>query len=133
MSKTMDKKIEKTTEELCGLVKKCATEVYKILGAGYNEEVYEEAMGVEFRRQKISFELERNSEIFYKEEKVGIHRLDFLVEAKLVVELKAAATLSKSNIVQLSSYLRTLKLSHGLLINFPYPQEDEPEFQVIEP
>lgn len=98
--------IEKLIEE----VKGAASKVYKILGAGYEETNYEEAMGVELRRRTLSYEVERNTEVFYKNEKVGIHRLDFVIDGKLVVELKAAASISKSHIAQLSSYLRTLRV-----------------------
>ena len=96
-------------------------EVYKILGAGYEEAIYEEALALEFRKRKMNYEVERNTEVFYKGEKVGVHRLDFILENKLVVELKAVSSISKSHIAQTLSYLKTLGLKIGLLINFPYP------------
>jgi len=117
-----------------GIIKKItefAKEVYKALGAGYNESVYEEALGVEMRRSKMDYDLELNTEIMYKGEKVGTHRLDFIVEKKVVVELKAAASISKGNKSQLIGYLRTLGLKKGLLINFPYPDKDEPDIEEI--
>jgi len=70
-------------------VKSFAKEIYKELGAGYDESIYEEAMAIELRQRKIPYEVERNTEIFYKGIKVGIHRLDFILDGKLVVELKA--------------------------------------------
>ena len=70
-------------------VRKSAYDVYKELGAGYNESIYEEALAIELRERKIPYEVERNTEIFYKGQKVGIHRLDFILDDKLVVELKA--------------------------------------------
>ena len=118
-------------EEILKKIKKFAIEVYNILGAGYNENVYEEALGLEMRKAKISYDIELNTEIMYKGEKVGTHRLDFIVEKKLVVELKAAGSLTKSNRSQLIGYLRTLGLKKGLLINFPYPDKEEPEVEEI--
>lgn len=119
-------------EEIIKKIKKFATEVYKILGAGYNETVYEEALGLELRKADIDYEIEFNTEIMYKDEKVGIHKLDFIIEKKFVVELKAGSSIQKSHISQTKSYLKTLGLKGGLLINFPYPDKDEPEFEEVE-
>jgi len=105
-------------------VKELAEEVYKILGAGYEENVYEEAVAVEFRKRKINYEIERNTEIMYKGERVGVHRLDFVVENSLVVELKALAGIQKSHIAQTKAYLKTLGLKKALVINFPYPEPE---------
>ena len=112
-------------------VKSAAKEVYKELGAGYEESIYEEAMAVEFRQRKIPYEVERNTEIFYKGIKVGIHRLDFILDGKLVVELKAQMTITKSHVGQTKAYLKTLKLKDGIVANFAYPDRDEPDFQEI--
>jgi len=114
-------------------IKKFAIEIYKILGAGYNETVYEEALAVEMRKAKINYNTELNVEIIYKGEKIGNHTLDFIVEKKpkFVVELKAAASISKGNRSQLKAYLKTLNLNKGLLINFPYPDKEKPEIEVV--
>ena len=119
------------TKPLIQEIQNAAKEIYKELGAGYNEEIYEEAIAVELRQRKISYEVERNTEIFYKGSKVGIHRLDFILEGKLVVELKAQMGLTKSHIGQTKAYLKTLKLTDAILINFPYPDKDEPDFMEI--
>ena len=119
------------TKPLIEEIKNAAREIYKELGAGYNEEIYEEAIAIELRQRKISYEVERNTEIFYKGSKVGIHRLDFILEGKLVVELKAQMGLTKSHIGQTKAYLKTLKLTDAILINFPYPDKDEPDFMEI--
>ena len=115
--------------ELKSQVRDSASEIYRILGAGYNETVYEEAMAVEFRERKIPYEVERNTEIFYKGVNVGIHRLDFILDGKLVVELKAQSYITPSHVGQTSAYLKTLKLHHGMLVNFPYPDKDVPDFK----
>jgi len=69
--------------QLVEFVKIAAKNVYKELGAGYNESIYEEAMAIEFRNRDIDYEVEKNTEIFYKGVKVGIHRLDFILEKQL--------------------------------------------------
>jgi len=93
-------------EELMTKVKEFAKEVYKILGAGYNEDIYEEALAVEMRRAKIPYDVQLNTEVMYKGEKVGLHRLDFILDRKLVVELKAGTAIQKSHKSQLNSYLK---------------------------
>lgn len=123
-------------DKIIGIVKDCGVEVYKTLGAGYEEKIYEEAMAVEFRKRGIPYEVERDAEIFYKGDKVGVHRLDFIVmdaeyKAVLIVELKSATKLHKSHIAQTASYLKTLKIPKGLLINFPYPQTEKPQFEEV--
>lgn len=128
---------EKEVDKIVDEVADCAIEVYRTLGAGYEERIYEEAMAVEFRKRNLHYEIERDVEVFYKGEKVGIHRLDFIVmdpkfKHALVVELKYATSITKSHIAQTASYLKTLKMSKGLLINFPYPQADKPEIKVVE-
>lgn len=88
-------------------------------------------MAIEFRERNISYEVEKNTEIFYKGIKVGIHRLDFILENKLVVELKAQTSITKSHEGQTRAYLKTLNLQDGIIVNFPYPDKDEPDFKEI--
>jgi len=117
--------------QLINIVKEASCAIYKDLGAGYNETVYEEALAVEFRQRKIKYDVEKNTEIFYKGVKVGIHRLDFIVEKKLVVELKAQSHLMPSHVGQTRSYLKTLNLTNGILANFPYPDRAKPVFKQV--
>ena len=117
--------------QLINVIKESACDIYKELGAGYNETVYEEALAVELRARKLKYNVEANAEIFYKGVKVGIHRLDFIVENKLVVELKAQNAIYPSHVGQTRSYLKTLKLNNGILINFPYPDKAKPDFKTI--
>ena len=122
----------KSIDSIIENVRDAANSVYSELHAGYDESVYEEAMALEFRNRKIDYEVERNTEIFYKGEKVGIHRLDFILENKLVLELKAAANISKSHIGQTKAYMKTLDLKNGMIVNFSYPDRDEgPQMEII--
>ncbi len=108
-----------------------AKKVYRVLGAGYEETVYEEAMAVEFRSRNILYDVERSAEIFYKGKKVGLHRLDFVVNSQIVVELKDLSKISSSSRSQIQAYLKTLGLKVAILINFPYPDAPEPEIEII--
>ena len=112
-------------------IRQASEEVYKDLGAGYNESIYEEALAIELRERKIPYEVERTTEIFYKGEKVGTHRLDFILEGKLVVELKAASNITPSHIGQTKAYLKTLGLKNGIVVNFPYPDRKKPQVKLI--
>jgi len=122
-NKTITKAIEQ--------VKEAAREIYKELGGGYLETIYEEAMAIELRERKIPYEVERNREIFYKSIKVGIHRLDFIINGIFVVELKAGTSITKSHEGQTHAYLKATGLNDGLIINFPYPEKEEPDFQQV--
>jgi GxxExxY protein len=117
--------------ELIQVIQESANEVYRHLRGGYEETIYEEAMAVEMRLRGLSYEVERTTEVFYKAQKVGTHRLDFVVAGEVVVELKAVANISKSHVAQLSAYLQTLGLSTGLIINFPYPDQEEPDCEIV--
>lgn len=118
-------------DELINEVLEVANEVYATLGEGHAEKVFEEAMSVEMRLRGILYETERNTEVFYKGHKVGTQRLDFVIDNRLVVELKAGMALTKLNINQLRGYLKTMNINHGLIINFPYPQAEEVDFKKI--
>lgn len=129
MSKKKD--VVVTEDDLTEQAIESANEVYKFLGGGYEETIYEEAVAVEFRKRNIKYEVEKYTEVFYKGEKVGTHRLDFIIENKLVVELKSQANITKTHIAQTICYLKTLGLKMGLLINFPYSEKDVVETEIV--
>ena len=120
-----------TLENLQTSVKEAAKELYTVLGGGYLENIYEEAMAIELRERKIPYEVERNREIFYKGFKVGTHRLDFIINEMFVVELKAGTSITKSHDGQTHAYLKATGLHQGLIINFPYPEKEEPDFKEV--
>jgi GxxExxY protein len=96
----------------------CAMEVHRTLGCGFLEAVYERALAIEFRRHEIGFERQASFKISYKREPVGTYVADFLVENKLVLELKAASALTPVCRAQLLNYLHASGINVGLLINF---------------
>ncbi len=95
-----------------------AIEVHRTLGPGFLEAVYEEALCLGMTAQGIPFIRQHPVAVFYKGHAVGETRLDMLVDAQLIVELKAVDTLSAIHSAQLLSYLKATKLRTGLLINF---------------
>ena len=103
---------------LTGKIIGCAMEVHKILGNGFQEVIYQRALAKEMEIQGLSFSREHDMEIFYKEEKVGTRRADFLVEGHISVELKAIIVMDDVHFTQALNYLEAYNLEIGLLINF---------------
>ena len=105
-------------EELAAKVIGAALEVHCILGPGYSESVYEEALAKEFEIRHIPFERQKSINLSYKGSYMGDFRLDFLIDKQLIVELKAVDCLLMIHTAQTLSYLTAAKLRLGLLINF---------------
>ena len=96
----------------------CAMTVHGKLKMGFPEVVYQRALGIELFKQGISAEREIDLPIFYDDEKVGSSRVDFFVESRVVLELKAVDCLTAAHEAQLLSYLESFKIQVGLLLNF---------------
>jgi GxxExxY protein len=96
----------------------CAYEVWDELGYGHMEKIYQKALGVSFRSKKISFEEQVHYSLKFKDELVGRGFLDFLVDKKVIVELKKEQNFSKANITQVLNYLKLSDLKLAILINF---------------
>src|SRR5437773_11268063 len=95
-----------------------AIRVHRALGPGFLESVYEEALAVEFALSGIQFVRQYPVPLFYRDHQIGEHRLDFLVEGKIVVELKAVRELEDIHFAIGRSYLKATNLQDGLLFNF---------------
>jgi len=109
---------DKLTEQIIG----AAIEVHKHWGPGLYEEIYEKSMCVELRLRNISFENQLSLPLIYKGERVGNDlRLDFVVQHKVVVELKAVTQLEAIHEAQLLTYMKLTNCRVGLLINFNVP------------
>lgn len=93
-------------------------EVYRVLGPGFLERVYEEALAVEFGYREISFGKQVGIGVCYKTEGVGDYIADFLVDSEVIVEVKAKSALSKFDEAQVVNYLKATGKSVGLLVNF---------------
>ncbi len=95
-----------------------AIRVHRDLGPGFLESVYEEALAVEFALSGIQFIRQFSVPLFYKDHQIGEHRLDFLIEGQIVVELKAIQALQDIHFAVGRSYLKATRLQDGLLLNF---------------
>ena len=109
---------ESENETLINRVIGAAIRVHTELGPGFLESLYEEALAIELRTLVIDFERQKPVPIFYRAHAIGEHRIDLLIERKVVVELKATSALEKVHFAVLRSYLKALGLSDGLLFNF---------------
>ncbi|MEH2134717.1 MAG: GxxExxY protein [Nostoc sp.] len=104
--------------QLTGEVIGAAIEVHRVLGPGFLEEVYKEALIIEFFRCGIPHVVEKGVTVNYKGHEVGKGRLDFLVANCLIVELKAVQNLAPIHEAQVLSYLKMTNYPLALLINF---------------
>jgi len=112
---------DKRTDDVARAAIGAAIEVHRVLGPGYLESVYEEALAVELNLRGIPFERQKTVAVNYKGHAVGEGRLDLLVDSRLVVELKAVEALAPIHTAQVMSYLKTMRLPLGLLLNFNVP------------
>ena len=103
-----------TTQQIIG----CAMEVHKQLGPGFQEVIYQRCLALEFSATGLRFGREIEYPIYYKGRKVGTRRADFIVNSRIVVELKALTALEDVHLVQAKNYVRAYNLEIGLLINF---------------
>ena len=97
-------------------------EVHNMLGPGFVESVYEEALAYELELQGTPFERQKAVTVRYKGRVVGTHRLDLVVDGKIILELKAVSALPDVFKQQTLSYLKATGLRLGILINFGTPR-----------
>ena len=104
--------------ELTGKIIGCAMEVHRALGNGFQEVIYQRALVIEMGQQGLNFSREHEMQIFYKGVEIGTRRVDFFVEDKVMVELKAVVQLEDVHLAQAINYLEAYGLEVGLLLNF---------------
>ena len=110
----MDFKYKDITEKIIG----AAMKVHSTLGNGFQEIIYQRALALQMETDKISFVRECNMPIHYLEQQIGERRVDFFVENKICVELKAIINLEPVHCAQARNYLEAFNIEIGLLINF---------------
>jgi GxxExxY protein len=109
-----DYKYSEITSKIIG----CAMKVHSVLGNGFQEVIYQRALAIEMEKAQLSFERELSMTIYYDEKYIGTRRVDFFVENKVMVELKAITSLEKVHLAQALNYLEAYNIEVGLLINF---------------
>ena len=112
-----DYKFKEITEKIIG----AAMKVHAALGNGFQEVIYQRALEIEMEEYGLKFAKEFEMPIYYKDRKVGVRRVDFFVENKIMVELKAVIQLENVHLAQAKNYLEAYNMQVGLLINFGSP------------
>lgn len=110
--------MEKINDELTYKIIGCAMKVHNTLGNGFQEVIYQRCLAIELEKQSINYEREKEMPIYYEGFEVGTRRADFIVEEKIMVELKAIIQLEDVHLAQGLNYLTAYNLETGLLINF---------------
>jgi len=109
-----DYKYSEITKKIIG----CAMKVHSTLGNGFQEVIYQRCLAIEMEKQGLGFVREQEQTIYYEGVDVGTRRVDFFVENKILVELKAVIKLENVHLAQAINYLEAFNLEVGLLINF---------------
>ena len=96
----------------------CAMKVHNTLGNGFQEVIYQRCLQIELEKANLKFAREAEQTIYYEDSIVGTRRADFIVEEKIVVELKAVINLEDVHLAQAKNYVVAYNFKQGLLINF---------------
>src|SRR4030095_8026655 len=102
------------TEKIIG----CAMRIHQRMRNGYQELIYHRCLIIELKKAGLSFSNEMELPIFYEGIQVGKRRIDFLIDVKIVVEIKALSELTDAHLAQALNYLEMMDLEIGLLLNF---------------
>src|SRR4051812_29157451 len=102
------------TERILG----AAIQVHRQLGPGFLEKLYENALCLEFAKRSIGFERQLPVHVTYDGVEIGMHRLDLVIEQKVVVEIKAVKEIEDVHLATVMSYLKATRLSAGLILNY---------------
>jgi GxxExxY protein len=105
------------TERIIG----CALEVHRRLGPGLLENVYESALCIELKVNRLAFTRQVGIPLYYRGELIAEHRPDLIVEGQVIVEVKSVERLAPIHWAQVLTYLRATGLQVGLLLNFNSP------------
>ncbi len=104
--------------ELTSKIIGCAMEVHNRLGNGFQEVIYQRALSIEMNLQNLNHEREKEMPLSYKGFDIGTRRVDFFVDEKIMVEIKAVKELEDVHLAQAINYLEAYNMEVGLLINF---------------
>lgn len=108
-----------TENELSKIVFECGLQVHKALGPGLLESAYEQCLLYEFKKRNISIENQKALPLIYEDVKMDAgYRVDFLIENKLIVEVKSVEGLNDIHLAQVLTYLKLSNCKLGLLMNF---------------
>ncbi len=111
--------------DITSKVIKAFFKVYNSLGFGFLERVYENAMFIELNNMGLNVEKQKRLVVYYENQQIGNYFADFLIEEKVIIELKAVERLVEEHELQIINYLRATDLEVGLILNFG----KKPEFK----
>jgi len=115
-------------KELVYEINGCVFEVYKELGHGFLEKVYENALIIELEEKGHAVERQKQLKVAYKDQIIGEYVADIIVNGKVLIELKAQSNLLKIHEAQILNYLKATGIKIGLLVNFAYPKASVKRF-----
>lgn len=115
-------------EDITYKINNAIFEVNRILGAGFLEKIYENALMIELREKGLKVENQVPISVIYKGNRIGEYFADILVEDQIILELKAIESLQKIHQAQILNYLKATGLKIGLLVNFTYPKAEIKRF-----
>jgi GxxExxY protein len=105
-------------DDLTYKINGCAMKVHNTLGNGFQEVIYQRCLEIEFAEAGINYQREQEQRIYYNGNEVGTRRADFIIEDKIVVEIKAQINLEKVHLAQAKNYVVAYDKPIGLLLNF---------------
>lgn len=105
-------------DELTYKIIGCAMKVHNTLGPGFQEVIYQRCLAIELQRAGLDFVREQEHTIYYEGIEVGTRRADFVIDNKIVVEIKAMVSLEDVHLAQAKNYVIAYDFPNGLLINF---------------
>jgi GxxExxY protein len=111
----------------------CAFKVHKVLGTGFLEKIYENALKIELDKLRISVQQQKELPVWYDGKAIGFYYPDLLIEKQLIIEVKAVQNLVKEHELQLVHYLTASRIDHGLLINFGSSVQVKRKFREYKP
>lgn len=114
MKKGYPYKYSDITEKIIG----CGMSVHTALGNGFREKIYQRALAHEMKLKELSFLEQVRMPVYFKNEKVGYSIVDFMVEERVLVEIKAVSTVESYHLNQVLNYLKAYNLEVALLLNF---------------
>jgi GxxExxY protein len=109
---------------LMAIIVRSVIKVHQILGPGFLEDIYRQALVKELRSRGLTVDTEAKVPVYYEGEQVGFHQLDLLVETRVILALRTVEELTGAHAAHLRSYLRATELEVGLLVNFAKERAD---------
>ena len=110
--------IDLKEKELTDLIIKAFYTTYNTLGHGFLEIVYEKSLLIELRKLRLNAQRQQKIEVYYESLLVGYYLADLIVNQRIIIEVKSAASLHQAHEAQLKNYLRATPIEIGMLFNF---------------